>query len=435
MNIQLRAYLSVCRKVHFRVCAAFTAVVLLVLGFIGCPGKRGGPAGKVVITFWHAMGGPLGDALKEMAARFEQENPKVKVELVSMGGYSTLSQKLMGAIQVDAPPNMAQMYESWTTQFYQLDKLVVLDSLVKGPDGLGEQELADFYPAFIEVNSWDGRLVTLPFNKSVPVFFYNIEMLKSAGYESFPGSWTEFRAMVKKLTDRSKGIWGTVVGVNEWMFGCMLRQQGGDFIDEAAGKALFNSAAGVRAAEYMRELVAVDSSAVFGIGYDPQNDFLSGKIACIWGTSVSWSFMKDNMTFPVGIAAIPTWDRPNVLSFGTNVGVFRTGTPEQVSACWRFIKWFTSPTQQAEWARRTSYVPCRRSSLQVSEYAEMIKEIPGLADQLAQLTYMSFEPKSEQWFEGRKTLGEALERIMRGEKSAKAALDEAAAEVEKGLSK
>lgn len=427
------------RRANLRVCGFSPTIVVTVVAvvllfcFIGCPGKKARDSVRTTITFWHAMGGPLGDALKEMVARFEREHPGIRVELVSMGGYSSLSQKLMGAVQVDAPPNLAQMYESWTTQFYRLNKLVVLDSLVRSSDGLTEDELADFYPAFLEANSWDGKLVTLPFNKSVPVFFYNIEMLRAAGYDSFPRRWSEFRTMVKKLTDRQKGIWGTVGGVNEWMFGCMLRQQGGDFLDENKGKALFNSAAGVKAAEFMRDLVVVDSSAVFGTGYDPQNDFLSGKIACIWGTSASWAFMKDKMTFPVGIAAVPYWDQPSVLAFGTNVGIFRTGTPEQVVAAWKFIKWFTAPEQQAEWAMKTSYVPCRKSSLRVPEYAKMIQEIPGLAEQLAQLDYLSFEPKSEQWFEGRKILGEALERIMRGEKSAREALDAAAAEVEKGL--
>jgi len=404
----------------------------LALALVGCGGSGpAAPGGKTRVDFWHAMGGPLGDALREMVEEFETENPDVDIDPVSMGGYSSLSQKLMGAIQVDAPPHMAQMYESWTTQFHELGKLVPLDSLIRGPGGLSEEELADFYPAFIEDNSWDGRLVTLPFNKSVPVFFYNIEMLRAAGYEEFPRTWPEFRTMVARLTDHERGIWGTVGGVNQWLFGCMLRQKGGDFLDEANGRALFNSRAGVEAAQFMYDLLHVDSSALFGVGYDPQNDFLSGTIATIWGTSVSWVYMQEQMTFPVGIAAVPTTDTPDVISFGTNIGIFRTGTPGQTAACWRFIKWFTSPERQAEWALRTSYVPARRSSLRVPEYAKTIEETPGLADELAQLEYMSFEPKSEEWFNGRNILGDALERIMRGEAPAQQVLDEAAAQVEK----
>jgi len=174
---------------------------------------------------------------------------------------------------------------------------------------------------------------------------------------------------------------------------------------------------------------------MFGVGYDPQNDFLSGKIGCIWGTSVSWAFMQDKMTFPVGIARVPTWNTPNVLSFGTNIGIFRTGTPEQVKACWRFIKWFTGAKQQAEWATRTFYVPARRSSLEEPAYKELMAKIPGLTDELAQLEYMSFEPKNEAWFNGRKNLDDALERIMRGDRAAQPALDEAAKVLQKELSK
>jgi ABC-type glycerol-3-phosphate transport system substrate-binding protein len=379
------------------------------------------------------MGGPLGDALDTLVAEFERANPGIDIEPVSMGSYSTLSQKLMGAVQVDAPPVIAQMYESWTTQFHELNKLVPLDSLVSGPNGLSAEELGDFWPAFIRDNSWDGRLVTLPFNKSLPVFFYNPAMLSQAGYPDFPSGWDEWRGMVAKLTDRSRGIWGTSGGVNEWMFGCMLRQQGGDFVDEAAGKALFNSAAGVRAAEFIRDIVTRDSSGAFAAGYDPQNDFLAGRIACIWGTSVSWTFMKQNMTFPVAVAAVPSWESRNVLSFGTNVGVFRGATPEQTAAAWRFIKWFTGTEGQARWARMTSYVPARRSSLAVAEYAEFVRSVPGLSAALAQLEYVSFEPKSEAWFSGRKILGDALEKVMRGESGAQAALDAAAADVEKEM--
>ena len=417
-----------------RIPGAFAAAFLAAF-LVSCGGGKAGTGKKVTITFWHAMGGPLGDALDSMIVEFEHANPDVNIEPVSMSSYSALSQKLMGAVQVNSPPNMAQMYESWTTQFYDLDKLVPLDSLTRAADGLTAAELEDFYTSFIDDNYWDGRLVTLPFNKSVPVFFYNIPMLESAGYREFPRTWTDFRTMVARLTDRKQGIWGTAGGVNEWMFGCMLRQKGGDFIDEALNRAEFNAPAGVEAAQYMYELVARDSTAMYGTGYDPQNDFLSGKIACIWGTSVSWTFMKPNMTFPVGIAAIPSWDQRNVLSFGTNIGIFRGGTPEQVSACWRFIKWFTGTTGQAEWAERTFYVPARRSSLAVPSYARLVKETPGLAAALSQLDYMSFEPKSDAWFAGRRILDDALEKVMRGEASAQKALDEAAAAVDKEMNK
>lgn len=391
-----------------------------------CGSTKTTDASRVRVTFWHGMGGPLGDALEQLVSDFERANPDVDLVLVSMANYSSLSQKLMAAVQVDDPPNIAQMYESWTAQFHNAGKLVVLDSLIRGPDGLGEEELADFYPAFIEDNTWDGRIVTLPFNKSLPVFFYNIEAVAAAGYSEFPRTWPGFRQMARRLSDPRQGKWGCAGLVNEGLFGTMLRQKGGDYFDSTGSRVAFNSRIGVEVAEFIADLVNRDSSVYYGAGYEPQNDFLAGKIACIQSTSVSWSFMKPNMRFRVGIAPLPVWDRPNVISFGTNIGMFRKGDPEQIRAGWRFIKWFTSPEQQARWAEMTFYVPVRRSSLAVESYARLVQETPGLAAALAQLEYVSFEPRTEVWFSGRKALGDAIEQIVRGGMPAREALDAAA---------
>jgi len=410
-----------------------TLTVLFVF-LTGCGPRGQSPAEKKVkITFWHAMGGPLGDALEKMIDDFEQANPDVDIEPVSMANYSSLSQKLMGAVQVNAPPNLAQMYESWTTQFYALNKLVVLDSLIHSPDGLTSEELADFYPAFIEGNTWDGKIVTLPFNKSLPVFFYNIDMLAQSGYNEFPRTWDELRTMLLRLTDKKSGRYGGAGLVNEGVFGALLLQQGGDYLDEQNKKPLFNSPAGVRAARFLADLVNKDSSVYYGAGYEPQNDFLAGRIACIQSTSVSWAFLKPNFTFKVGIAPLPVAATPAVIGYGTNIGIFRTGNEQQIRAAWRFVKWFTSPEQQAKWATLTFYVPVRKSALNIPEYQKLIQETPGLSAALKQLEYLRFEPRSEAWFAGRRVLGDALEKIIRAGIEPKNALDQAAAEVEKEL--
>lgn len=410
-----------------------TLTVLFVF-LTGCGPRGQSPAEKKVkITFWHAMGGPLGDALEKMIDEFEKANPDIDIEPVSMANYSSLSQKLMGAVQVNAPPNLAQMYESWTTQFYALNKLVIIDSLIHSPDGLTPEELADFYPAFIEGNTWDGKIVTLPFNKSLPVFFYNIGMLARSGYNDFPRTWDELRTMLLRLTDKKSGRYGGAGLVNEGVFGALLLQHGGDYLDEQNKKPLFNSPAGVRAARFLADLVNKDSSVYYGAGYEPQNDFLAGRIACIQSTSVSWAFLKPNFTFKVGIAPLPVALTPAVIGYGTNIGIFRTGNEQQIRAAWRFVKWFTGPEQQAKWATLTFYVPVRKSALNIPEYQKLIQETPGLSAALKQLEYLRFEPRSEAWFAGRRVLGDALEKIIRGGIEPKNALDQAAAEVEKEL--
>lgn len=390
------------------------------------------PPKKVIeVTFWHAMGGPLGKALDAMIKDFEKQHPHLKIKSVSMGDYSALAQKLMGAIAVQNPPTIAQVYESWTTQFYRQNQILPIDSLIKGPNGLTEADLADIFHVFIEDNTWDGRLLTFPFNKSVPVYFYNVKLFEQNGIKEFPKTWEEFRVVCQKLTkdtngDGIKDIWGTGGGINAWLFGCMLLQKGGNFFDEKTKTPEFNSAAGVAALQYLIDLVYKDSCQNFVLGYEPQNDFLAQKLALLWGTSVSWAFMRDKMTFEVGLAPIPKWDIPKVLTYGTNIAIFRQAKPEAIAAAWEFIKWFTNSENQARWSAATFYCPIRRSALTHPGLKNLLLEIKGLAEMIKQLEYATFEPRDEEWFAGRRYLGEALESAMRLNQSPKQALDEAA---------
>lgn len=412
----------------------YYCLLFITLFFWSCTSPRT----KTEITFWHAMGGPLGKTLESMVRDFEKQNPDIKITLVGMGDYSALAQKLMGAIAVDNPPTIAQVYESWTTQFYQQNQLFALDSFVYSPNGLTAEEIADIYPVFIENNKWDGEFLTFPFNKSVPVYFYNIAMFESLGIKEFPKTWQEFRVVLKKLTrdlnnDAKFDIYGTAGGVNSWLFGCMLYQKSGKLLDETNKRVEFNSPAGVSALQYMIDLIYKDSSTNFLSGYEPQNDFLQGKLGLIFGTIVSWAFMKDKMTFPIGIAPLPSWDQNAVLAYGTNIALFRKSTLKQKEAAWRFIKWFTRPKQQARWASETFYVPVCKQALQEPTYAQLLQEVRGLKECIEQLNYATFEPRGEEWFAGRRYLGEAMEEAMRLKTSAKKALDNAANKLQKEL--
>jgi len=388
------------------------------------------------IAFWHAMGGPLGKTLENMVADFEKANPDVKVTLVGMGDYSALAQKLMGAISVDNPPTIAQVYESWTTQFYAQHQLFPLDSFLYSPSGLTVDEINDMYTVFADNNKWDGKFLTFPFNKSVPVYFYNIAMFDSNNIKIFPKTWDEYRSVLKQLTkiskkDGKREIWGTGGGVNSWLFGCMLYQKGGQLLDEKNKKATFNTPAGAQILQYMIDLIYKDSSSNFTTGYEPQNDFLAGKLGTIYGTIVSWAFMKDKMSFPIGIAPLPSWGKNSVLSYGTNICLFQKSTIKQKEAAWRFIKWFTRPKQQARWASETFYVPVCKQALNEPEYLKLLNEVRGLREAVEQLNYATFEPRGEEWFAGRRYLGDAMEQALRLQTPPHKALNDAALKLEK----
>ncbi len=403
----------------------FILLSFLLLTF--CPAPRK----KVTVRFWHAMGGEAQKTLKEMVTRFEKENPDIHIELVGMGNYDALAQKLLGAVAVKNPPTIAQMYENWTTQLLAAGELEFLEDYITGPDSIPANELADIYPGLLENNRWDGKLLTLPFNKSVPVYYYNVALLKSAGYDSFPRTWQEFREMCLQLMrQHGRGeneFWATANGTDIWIFGSMLFQRGGRFLDREDGNPEFNSPAGVEVLKFQVDLIRKDRVQTTTSGRNPMDDFLVGKIATLTGSSTWRAPVVDRENFLVGMAPIPIWDTiPAAIIYGTNIGMFKRATPEEKRAAWRFIKWFIAPEQQVEWSLGTWYVPIHRRCLDDPRIQERLQKTPGLRAAYQQMEHAVFEPRGLKWLAGRKALVEELESATLGFKTPQQALDDAA---------
>ncbi len=380
------------------------------------------------------MGGPLGKTLEEMIERFEKKTG-ISIKSVSMSNYTSLAQKLMGATLVQNPPAIAQMYESWAVQFYKKGILIPLDDFIKGDKGFSEEELEDFYPVFLKTNIYEGKFLTLPFNKSLPVIFYNKRMFKENGIKNPPKTWEEFEYIAKKLTkDKDKDgvpeIWGTALSIDPWWFNILLLQNGGELLDIKNKKVLFASKEGIEALKFFKRLID-EKCAYIPSGYQYQDEFLSGRIGMIIGTIVSWSFMREKMSFPVGIAPLPCGKRKIVIIAGTNVGMFSKVPADKKKKAWRFIKWFLSPRQQAYWSYHTFYLPVRRSAKNYEPLKTLVSEFPELGEVYKQLEYAVSEPFEEIWFKGRRYLQEAIEKALRGAKSPERALKEAKERIER----
>jgi len=75
-----------------------------------------------------------------MIDEFNETHPPIYVKSVNMRSYQTLSQKIMGAVLGGEPPQIAQVYESWTEELHYAGSLVPIEKFVNSKDGLSQQE-------------------------------------------------------------------------------------------------------------------------------------------------------------------------------------------------------------------------------------------------------------------------------------------------------
>lgn len=405
-------------------------ILLLIIAFLAAfPGCKKEESKITTVVFWHAMGGPLGDALEELINQFNDSHPDILIESISMGNYNALSQKIMASILSHRTPTIAQVYSSWTTNLYESRVIEPLENYIKGENGLKEEEITDFYPVFIRDNTIDGKLITLPFNKSIYAYYYNIDLFLAEGITEFPETWTELLKTAKMLQKDDQPV--TAFGISVGFFESLLYAFGGRMVDEDNNPA-FYSKEGIEALQFIKDLIYKHRVAKLTTGFQHQDQFIAEKIAFIMGTSVSYSFiMKAKPNFKVGIAPLPKEDTTGVMIMGTNIALFADKPAKEKEAAWKFIKWFISPKQQAKWALGTGYVPVRKSANELPEIKDYFKQISGLKKVWDQLYYAELEPPEPAWLFGRKIFSQVvLEPVILGEMDAEERLKIGQKEVE-----
>ncbi len=415
--------------------AVIVAQLLFFLPFFGCSEGtvEEEEGGKITIRFWHAMGGPLGEVLNAMIDEFNATHPEYFIKADSMGSYEALKQKILASILARNQPDMAQAYEAWISTLIGGDALVDLGEL--DPDFAAElkSEKSDFYSVFIKNSFYDGRLMSLPFNKSVPVIYYNKDMFRRAGLDPDkpPETWEEFIEVSRRLTrdldgDGAPDQWGHEFTDHATYFECLLVQNGGRLLGEGGTAMTFNSPEGVEALQFLLDLVRKYRAADFYLGgYQHQVDFASQKVGMIVASCVSRTFMRKQLKFDWGMAPLLKKKRRAVLVYGTNIVIFARSSPAKQKAAWEFVKWFTSPENSARWSLKTNYVPVRKSAMKLQVMQDEFKSNPSSLVPIQSLNYAFFEPRIVLWLRIREYLGDAVKETLLGKLPPEEALNKA----------
>lgn len=376
---------------------------------------------RTVVKFWHPFSydSSLGRTLLGLVGDFNKKNPQWFIKAEGMASYEVLKQKLLASLIAGNQPEMSLAYESWITKFHQAKKLVAFDGLFENSAEL-ENFKKDLFDAFLASCTIQGKLYSLPFNKSVPVLYYNKTLFARYGIAHPPQTWEEFIQVSRKLTrdvnnDGKPDIYGIIGRSNLTDFLNFLMQNNGELFSRDNRQILFNRQEGIEAMKFFAGWKFLNEFSFFYTGgspYEYQNDFTSGRCSMIIGSCVSRSFMKQKLKFPLGTAPLFGHKKKAVNVYGTNIVLFNKATREQIRAAWAFIRWFTSSEVTAAWSTRTAYMPVRKSALKNRLLVKEFETDPELKSSIMQLNYAFLEPNFDGWHLGRQYLSEAIDNIL-----------------------
>ncbi len=418
-------------------------IALLVISlffFTSCGGKNIKKYNNKVLIFWHSMGGVMGRVLNNLVDEYNDTNPEYRIVPKYKGNYSALIQSILAGIPAHSLPDISQAYESWTSKL--IDNGIIVP-LQKYFDELPQEDRDDFFPIFIKNNTFGNTLWSIPFNKSVPIMYYNKEMFEKYNIKP-PQRWSpiagesEFDTMCKILTvdkdgDGTPDQVGYAFNISVMMWECFLFEAGGSLTDPTGKIPVFNQQPGVDAIQWWKSLM--DRKYAYKTqGFNFQNNFASGKVGVIMTSCVSKFYMKNKLTFEMGIAPLPYYKRRAVILSGTNLVVMKSND-ERERAAWKFLKWLISPEITAKWSVNTNYLPIRKSAMKTEIMKQALSDDPYLMVPIDELKYAYFEPQSSGWYNSRNILSETIEMILLGITGTQKGLDDAAKKIKPELNK
>lgn len=382
------------------------------------------------IQFWHALSGSRGQALQRLVEDFNRTHPGVRVVAVFKGGdqpgandYAALNRALLESLALGQPPALAQVYENWTPQLIEIGALTPMESFFDQGEGLQPSDLQDFVTVFREANKFDGKLWTLPFNKSIYVLYYNKKLVANP-----PRSFEALRSTAREVHART-GLAGLTAEPTVDLFGHYLVAHGGSFV--VGDRAVFGGPLGEKGMGYWAGL-ASDQSTLFAP--DAGERFAAGQAGMYLETTSKLAGLEKRLP-ELGVAPLPRGSEQAVQAAGTNLAIFARAPAGAQRGAWEFVSWVTSPPITARWAEQTGYLPVRVSAANGDSYQAFLKGHPNYAVGLAELQHAVIQPRTPAWESIRGILDEALAMTVSGKLSPDQAVERAMALANEVLSR
>lgn len=416
----------------------FAGVVVSIIVAFGASVASAAP---VTIQFWHGLGGQLGEALEEVVNRFNQSQSEYRVEAVFKGGYAEVITAAIAAYQAKSPPDIIQVYEVGTQTMMVSGAIYPVYQLF-ADEGIAI-DWSDFIDPIRGYYERDGRLYSMPFNVSTPVFYYNKDAFRRAGLDPQqpPRTWNEVAEYSRRILQAGAARWGFTTVWPSWiLLENMFAWHDQPFATQENGykgldvRLLINSDFGQM---HVGHLAQWHSEGIYRYGGrvgDAAPLFVSGEAAMIIESSGAMGNFRRALTFDWGTAQLPHWGPPypktNTVLGGATLWVMKGVPREHYPGIARFLQFVARPEQQAWWHKTTGYIPTTKSAVRMLEEEGYYRQNPDQWTALSQLLGATPTPNSRglrlgYYVQVRDIIERELENIFAGRKTVKQGLDDA----------
>ncbi len=304
-----------------------------------------------------------------IAKDFEKANPDIKIKF--RGAYESYedgSQKVLKEAITNRLPDVSFQGLNRVRILVERGIAQPLEPFIAKEANF---EKDGYHKAMLDIGTYNGKVYGLPFAVSLPITYYNMDLVKKAGGdpENLPKTWDEVIVLAKKINALGDGSYGMFFGWNitgNWFWQALNFSRGGAMLNADESKVAFGGDTGKWSMKTFARFTNEAKMPNLGTK-DAAQVFASGKVGMFfWSTSIlarmnEW--VGDKFVLKTG--PYPDVKAGGGLPAGGNAAVLLTKDPKKQAAAWKYIKFATSGRGAAVVAQTTGYMPPNKKANEV----------------------------------------------------------------------
>lgn len=379
-----------------------SAVLLMTMTaslLAGCgKGASNGPTrtsdGKIQIDFWYSGGKTAVNILQGIVDDYNASQDEYEIKTTTQADYTETYEKLQAGIAGKNAPDIALLDPDKSRNLSEKNLVADLNEFVEEDSDFDKDDyLSVFYDHGFDD---DGKMFAMPAYGTTQVLYYNKASFEAAGIT--PDSiktWQDLAAAAKKMTkpDGSFFGWEPMWGLGNLVDASL--SNGAQLLSDDGKKVMVNSDEWVEVWESFRTWLHDDKIMKVNSGgqgweywYTTIDDVLQNKAGGYTGSSGDQADLDFSI---VGAMEQPGFNgNPSAPTADALQYVMLNGSSDEEKAgVYDFMKFFTTPENQAKWSMNTGYVAVRKSTQDVEEFKTYAEENPQALVPLRQASHGS----------------------------------------------
>lgn len=282
---------------------------------------------------------------------FVQGQPGASVAVQYTENYTQTLQQSLRDILVGDAPDLALHAHNNIALLAKRGVLAPLDDLM-AESGLDLRT---------EIGRVDGRTFALPFTLSLPVVYFNLDLVRAAGGDPdrLPSTWADIVALGRRIEAPSGGVFYNYATDGSWTFMALIESLGGRILTEDGRGIAFDSPEGLEAMEILasvgearrgQNLSAAQARQAFAAGTLGIHIDTTSRLRS-FEQGASGRFKLATRPFPLKAGAAH-----RVPPSGGSIAIMAQD-PARRKLAWEFVKVELSPAVQKAIYAATGFIP------------------------------------------------------------------------------